>query len=314
MVAVQLAIAGAFLAPVVQGRAQSVANSSGGEYRLKLPVNEVVVTFHATDAHGLPVNDLKQGEIKLWDNGLPPRRIVAFDSALNRPIRVQILMDTSESMARALPRVQQIASIFAQRLFRQTTDRAQVVDFAYASAVAQPWTNNSQSVQRSIANLSQGAMNPLPGTAIFNAIFQACYYGFGKVDPTATGNAILLFTDGEDTAGRVGSDEALRACQHSNVAIYAFRVRSATTLESTGPKTLAELASKTGGRVFAEDESDSAIWSDLKSIESEMRNEYRLVYDPANLKHDGSFHEIEIQPPDRVSRIEVRSGYYAPTK
>lgn len=312
-VAAQLTVAG-LIALAAYGQAPSLAGPGRGGYRLKLPVDEVVVTFHAADAHGLPVNDLKQSEIKLWDNDLPPRRIVAFDSVLNRPIRVQILIDTSESMAGVLPRVKQIASMFAQRMFRQTTDRAQIVDFAYASAVAQPWTNNQQSLQRSISGLRQGARNPVPGTAIFNAIFQACYYGFGKADPVSTGNGILLFTDGEDTAGKVSSEEALRACQHSNVTIYAFRVRSATTLDSTGPKTLAELASKTGGRVFAEDDSDNAIWSDLTSIESEMRNEYRLVYDPANLKHDGSFHEIEIQPPDRVGRIQVRSGYFAPTQ
>jgi Ca-activated chloride channel family protein len=277
-------------------------------------VDEVVLTFHAADENGLPVNDVKQGEVKIWDNGVPPRRIVAFSSVLDRPIRAQILIDTSESMARALPRVKQIATIFAQRMFRQATDRAQVVEFAYASAVSQPWTSNPQSVQRSIAGLSQGAMNPVPGTAIFNAIFQACYYGFRKVDPTATGNVILLFTDGEDTTGKVTIEEALRACQHGNVAIYAFRVRSSTTMNSTDPKTLAELASQTGGRVFQEDDSDNAIGSDLHAIESEMRNEYRLVYDPADFKHDGAFHEIEIQPPDRVSRVEVRSGYYAPTQ
>ena len=44
----------------------------------------------------------------------------------------------------------------------------------------------------------------------------------------------------------------------------------------------------------------------------EMRNQYRLVYNPAELKHDGAFHEIELQPPDRVSRVAVRSGYFAP--
>ena len=41
-------------------------------------------------------------------------------------------------------------------------------------------------------------MNLLGGTALYNAVFQACFYSFDNVDPTATGNFILLFSDGED--------------------------------------------------------------------------------------------------------------------
>jgi Ca-activated chloride channel family protein len=155
-------------------------------------------------------------------------------------------------------------------------------------------------------------INPLGGTAIVDTIFRACFYEFGKADPTATGNFILLFSDGEDNSSHTSLEEALGACQRSNTAVYAFRVQSDSSHDSTGPKLLADLTSKSGGRVFPADETEAAIWSDLQMIESEIRNQYRLVYNPANLKHDGSFHGVELQPPDRVSRIEVRSGYYAP--
>jgi hypothetical protein len=63
--------------------------------------------------------------------------------------------------------------------------------------------------------------------------------------------------------------------------------------------------------VFPADETPDAIWNDLKRIESEMRNQYRLVFTPANLKRDGAFHSIELQMPDRVDQVEVRSGYFA---
>jgi len=32
------------------------------------------------------------------------------------------------------------------------------------------------------------------------------------------------------------------------------------------------------------------------------------------LKHDGTFHRIELHGPDRVEAISVRSGYYAPDR
>jgi hypothetical protein len=81
---------------------------------------------------------------------------------------------------------------------------------------------------------------------------------------------------------------------------------------------LAELASKSGGRVFYDDDSDAAIYSDLQIIEANLRNQYRLVYTPAELKRDGSFqrdgsfHRVELEVPQRVGSIAIRAGYYAP--
>jgi VWFA-related protein len=104
---------------------------------------------------------------------------------------------------------------------------------------------------------------------------------------------------------------AVDACQHANTAIYVFRAEPALSF-SSGPKNLAEMASETGGRVFHDDDSESEIENDLRIIEADLRNRYVLVYKPAELKHDGGFHRIELRPPDRVESIVARSGYYAP--
>ena len=88
-----------------QGEAQPRPDTDqgSGTYSLKLSVDEVVLTFHATDTHGLPINDLKVDEFRLLDNGVAPRRIVAFDPLVDRSVRAGILLDTSESLERALP-------------------------------------------------------------------------------------------------------------------------------------------------------------------------------------------------------------------
>lgn len=287
------------------------AQEAAASYTLRLPVDEVMLTFNAFDLNGLPINDLKAGEIRLWDNGVAPRRIVAFDVLVNRPIRAGILLDTSESMRLTLPANQAIGEKFVERLFRQRSDQAFVSDFEYASELIQPWTEDVPSLLKGIE--SARARGNLPGgTALFNAVFQACSSSFGKADPTATGNFILLFSDGEDNAGLTSIDEAARACQRSNTQVFAFLPALVQNRASTGPRKLRELASKTGGHVFVMDDSDDAIWKDLKVIESEMRNRYRLVYNPAYFKHDGRFHEIMLEAPDRVARIEARSGYFAP--
>jgi VWFA-related protein len=204
-----------------------------------------------------------------------------------------------------------VAQRFVENIFGRDSDQAIVIDFAYASNTAARWTGDPSLLSQNINNVHMGAMNPVQGTAIFNTIFRTCAYDFENADPAATANLILLFSDGEDNAGRTSMEEALRACQHSNTVIYAFQNSLSDTQYSQGPKTLSDLAAHTDGRVFQARETPDAIWDDLKIIESDVRDQYRLVYTPASLNHDGKFHSIELQRPDRVGKFEVRSGYFA---
>ena len=298
-------------------RANSQSNNDCAQdsqtYGFRMSVDEVELTFHAEDSHGLPVNDLKPEELKLLDNGKPPLRVLAFYSMQDFPIRAGILMDTSESMDEHLHRSHALATECAQHMLRQQTDRAFVMDFGYMSKVVMPWSNDPAALSAAIRGVTAGRENPLGGTALFDTLLAACFHQFGKLEPASSGNFILLFSDGEDNASHTSLQEAVDACQHANTAIYAFRAEPKPGL-STGPRTLAELARQTGGRVFPDADSDSEIDHDLRTIEADLRNQYRMVYKPAGLKSDGSFHTIVLLGPDRADRINVRSGYYAPAR
>jgi VWFA-related protein len=204
-----------------------------------------------------------------------------------------------------------VALKFAQSLLRQQWDQAFVMAFGYISMVTQTWTGDSSALSAGVHSVIEGRQNPLGGTALFDAVFQACHSEFGAIDHSATGNFILLFSDGEDNASHGDVRLAVDTCQHANTAIYVFRAEPVLSF-SSGPKNLMELASETGGRVFHDDDSESEIDKDLRIIEADLRNNYVLVYKPAELKYDGSFHRIELTGPDRVESIIVRSGYYAP--
>lgn len=302
----------ASLVPVLLAGAQTGLDTNSS-YTMSLSVDEVVLTFHAAGPHGQPVTDIKPDEVKILDNGVIPQKLIAFDALLDRPLRAGILLDTSESMEPALNHAKRIAEHFAEKILRPASDQALLTQFGYSSVVVRPWTGDQAAIVRSIQGVHQGQANPLPGTALTDSVFRTCFHGFSNADPSATGNLILLFSDGEDISSHTSMDEALRACQRSNTVIYAFRV-PLSQVGSPGPRTLADLAARTGGRVFPADESDDAIANDLRIIESEMRNQYRLVYHPTQFKHNGAYHSIELQLPDRVSRLEVRPGYYAPER
>ena len=78
-------------------------------YRLKVGVDEVYLTFHAADVHGLPNNDLKLDELRLLDDGKPPLRVLDFRLFNDSPVRAGILVDTSDSMQEVFPVARSIA-------------------------------------------------------------------------------------------------------------------------------------------------------------------------------------------------------------
>lgn len=294
-----------------QTNAATMAQSAA-PYRLSISVDEVSLTFHAADAHGLPVNDLKLDELSLLDNGKAPRRILAFQLQQDFPIRAGIVMDTSESVEDHLPGNRAIAIEYVQQLLRQQTDHAFVIGFGRVSRILQPWTSDTAALTAGIGRITAGGERRIVGTAIFDTLYRACRYQFGKIDHAASGNFILLFSDGEDNASSLSLKEAVDACQRTHTAVYAFRADSESSFGSAGPKTLVELALETGGRVFHDNGSEAGVYSDLRSIEADLRDQYRLVYKPAELKHDGSFHRITLKASERVDSIMIRSDYYAP--
>ncbi len=295
------------------GQTSSATEQSAASFHLNVAVDEVSLTFHAADAHGLPVNDLKLGELSILDNGTAPMRVLVFQALENLPIRAGILMDISESMNANRGVDRAIAIQYVQQLLRQETDQAFVINFERLATIGPGWTNNPYELANGIRNRDVGESRRVhrEGTAIFDTVYEACLNQFGHLENATTGNFILLFTDGEDNASRIPIEKAVDICQRANTAIYAFRP-APNFGDAAGAKMLTELTTKTGGRMFYDDDSQTEIDKNLRSIEANLRTQYRLIYGPAELKADGSFHRIELKTPPRVESVTIRSGYYSP--
>jgi Ca-activated chloride channel family protein len=275
-------------------------------YRLNVSVDEVILTFHAADAHGLPVNDLHLSDLTLLDNNTPPAKILDFQLQENFPIRAGILIDTSVSMSPHLHRDQAIATEYAQQLLRQQTDQAFILNFDRTTHLIQPWTSSPAALTTALHEPTH--RDPLGGTALYDTLYAACRYQFGEIDHRTSGNFILLFSDGEDNASFLDLEPPSTCAS----APTPPSTPSAPTPTSPGTPPSRNSPPKPAARVFHDDASPTDIFADLRTIEASLRNQYRLVFRPANLAHDGAFHHLTLATPDRVATLTIRSGYYAP--
>jgi Ca-activated chloride channel family protein len=142
-------------------------------------------------------------------------------------------------------------------------------------------------------------------------VYTACRDQFSRNLSTQqrTGNFILLFSDGVDNFSHARLEDALNKCQQTHTAIYVFSDASKPS-HNSGQKVLQELAAASGGRIFY-DQGSQALLDDLRLIEGDLRNDYLIVYKPARLKPDGSFHRIRLYCKKTDATVHAKTGYYA---
>lgn len=278
-------------------------------YTIPVRVDEVNVDFSVTDEYGRWIDDLQVGDLRVKDNGKSPLRILSFRKRTNLPAHAGILVDMSRSMLYELPRNRRIVSMLSEHILRTQEDQAFIMRFDFETKLEQEWTSDAKVLNARMAAVGRDWESRLGGTAIFDSLYRACRDQFGGSNADRAGNFILLFSDGLDNASHARREDVVDRCQRSHTAIYVFSNETKPTRDE-GQKTLREIAEKTGGRIFYEQDSDSQL-RDLRVIEGEVRNQYQIVYKPAQFKRDDSFHRIKIECPQRSAILHVRSGYYA---
>jgi Ca-activated chloride channel family protein len=98
--------------------------------------------------------------------------------------------------------------------------------------------------------------------------------------------------------------------QRAEVIIYAISTNT-SGLKLRGDKILEHFADETGGRAFfpfkIQDVADA-----FSQIQDELRSQYSVTYNPADLVPNGQFHSIAILADNKKYKVRARKGYYAP--
>ena len=155
-------------------------------------------------------------------------------------------------------------------------------------------------------------------TSLYNAI----YISLKELAKMKTGadedvrrQALVLFSDGEDTSSLISFDEVLELAKRSETAIFTIALRGADT-QSKGfheaEFVMRQLAQETGGRSFFPSKLDdlNGVYAE---IADELASQYTLGYSSKNAKRDGAYRRIVVQIDRPNVMPRTKRGYYAPT-
>ena len=277
-------------------------------------VDLVALNVVVTDAAEKFVSGLVSSDFAVFEDGV--QQDVSFFGATSVPLDLAILLDTSASMSDKLKTAQQAAIGFVSTL--REDDRVSIIDIKDATKVLFPMGDDLSAARTAI--LSTTARG---GTALYNGTYLALKE-MTKLRRSAGDvrrQAIVVLSDGDDTASHLSYDDVLGLAKESGIAIYTISLRSKTDVLraaqagrhyfSQSDFSMKALAQETGAKAyFPADISElSGVYA---SIAEELASQYALAYTSKNPKKDGGYRRVTVRVTAQPGvRTRTRNGYLA---
>lgn len=279
--------------------------SADSDTRITLDVNRVNMLFTVSDKKGRFVTNLTKDEFEITESK-KTQEIVEFAAESDLPLRLGVLIDTSNSI-RDRFRFQQEAAVEFINSVMRPEDRAVVVSFDTGAELVADLTSSTETLAKAVRDLRPGG-----GTSLYDAIFFTCREKLMLDQPRHKfRRALVVLSDGEDNQSRYSRDQALEMAQKADVVVYAIST-NISGIQTDGDKVLKYFAGETGGLVFFPFKVQDLAQS-FENIANELRHQYSLLYRPNPPHTDGLFHKVDIKVKKRGDLIvRARKGYYAP--
>ncbi len=284
------------------------AQSQGQRPSFRSTIDIVSLNVTAIDGANRYIIDLDQPDFSVFEDGI--KQDIVFFTRRPQPIALSLLLDSSASMEDKLDTLQVAAINFVKRL--KPNDLAQVIDFDSRVSIRQGFTADQGELEGAIRQAVSGG-----STSLHNAIYISLKE-LGKIraqnEEDVRRQALIVFSDGEDTSSLVSFEEVLDLAKRSETSIYTIALRGTET-NTRGFREaefiMRQLAQETGGRSFfpAKIEDLAGVYA---QIADELASQYTVGYTSKNPRVDGAFRRIVVQIARPNVTARTKRGYFAP--
>jgi Ca-activated chloride channel family protein len=253
------------------------------------------------------VGTLGKDDFELLDAGVP-RPIVEFRTEQS-PLSLGILVDVSGSMdVTAKLEGVRLAAHHLLSWMRPGVDEAALYMFSTSLTEVVGFTRETDRIRTGLERIS-----PFGATSLHDAIAAAADR---VVERGRLRRAVVVLTDGIDTASRLTAAEVSGIASAIDVPVYVLAVVSpiddpddelALHEETQQQADLSDLARWTGGALIMASQAAEASLA-ARQIVTELRNQYLIAFEPSQKP---GWHPLELRLRPRGLTVRARSGYYA---
>lgn len=278
------------------------APSPHATFRTSLDLVSVAVVVRGADGRLVP--DLKAADFEVLDRGAA-QPIVQFDRGGDADARLALLVDGSGSMVLGSRRQRSLLATELLIAGLKATDTASVFTFDTRITRLTPFTGNSDELRAAVRSVES-----FGSTSIYDAIVGTIH---SVMEHAPRARALLLLTDGFDTASVLSPGDAATAAAALDIPLYVLSVGGDGSRGGTRPgaaghtATLAlnDLAIRTGG-LAAEAATAGQLSTVTQAILTELRHQYVIAFPAGSEK---GWHDLTVRV--RRGRVQARSrnGY-----
>ncbi len=349
-------VAGAAVISMGIGRAYGVPqdgrrNPSGSAGAASLATNNTIrrnvqvvnVPVTVLDKRGIPVIDLTKDDFKVYEDG-KLQSIGYFTREPAPPLRIGLILDTSNAMRQQMQFEKDAASDFVFNILQSTNTQNEIFleTFDQSSSIIQDFTADPQVLNDKIRSLKAGG-----GKSLYDAIYSACRNKMLSAgSPEETRRVLVVISDGVDLQSTHTLEETLSMAHRAETAIYTIG-NSPYGYDNPADKILRQLAQDTGGAAFFPLEkepgadlatgylshgqigdtsqnkglgAETGIYNAermvhladaLESIEHELGNQYFIGYTPTHFALDGTYRSIRVVVDRKGLIVRSKPGYFA---
>ena len=280
-------------------------------------VDLVNLSVTARDATGAIVHDLDVKDFEIYEDDV--RQEVGHFGHHETPISVVLLLDKSGSMSGdKMMHAKDGVLNFVNAL--KPGDEVLIIAFSESVDALGGFGLDSRTIERALKPVDAESV-----TRLYDAVIDATHEIAtpGRKDK----RALVILSDGEDTASQSRLDDAVEAVRKAEVPVYAIAVeyeertppawlrfgdplwKSLRSRNDLAP--LHRLTDGTGGWTYPIQAAKRCKEVCLR-IADELRNQYLLAYYPTNQDRDGRWRTIEVRTTRPGVTVTTRTGYYAP--
>ena len=266
---------------------------SGDRYIEQMDVNLVELPVTVSDGGGAPITDLTQQNFTVLENG-KPQTVTSFNFAANLPISVGVLLDHSGSMEKRMEAAKTAAVSFFRRTLKKG-DRAFIAAFAGDPSRNAPFVSEVSTLEAQVGAIPDAG----GGTALYDAIITGLYR-FRNVQGR---KALVIITDGEDTASRMAYEEMLTYARASRVPLYFVGIGF---MLADGK--MKSLAAETGGVAYFV-RNITQLDETYRKLEEDLRSQYLIAYQTESTKKDTDYRTVEVKVDRPDAKVRTIRGY-----
>jgi VWFA-related protein len=286
-------------------RGSDLEKGKNGVYTLHENVDEVLLNCTVIDEKGHPVEDLKQGDFRVWEDNVPQRTNSFRHQDL--PVSLGLLIDNSGSMRDKRTAVNGAA----MDLLRESNpkDASFIVNFNDRAYLDQGFTSDLVALHSGLAHFDSRGTTALYDAVAASADELAKHAKFEK-------QVLLIVSDGADNASRLSEQEAIRRVQNlGGPVVYTIGLLYDTDQKEyqRAREALQSLSDDTGGIAYFP-RSLGEVNTIASEVAEDIRNQYTVGYNSTKAASLGGYRVIHVEvyaPHHGKLTVRTRRGYYA---